>query len=117
MSACPCLSGLPGQRDHTGAMRCPCCQAARRMHAKGIRIAAIYGGDPIEKQIKALKSGVEFLVAQDQPRIGHAAHWKPPNCLTSRAQGAVRRRSLQEVPCLSFPSMTATDGSGSTASS
>ena len=35
---CPCLSGLPGQRDHTGAMRCPCCQAARRMHGKGIRI-------------------------------------------------------------------------------
>ncbi len=31
-------------------------------HAKGIRIAAIYGGDPIEKQIKALKSGVEFAV-------------------------------------------------------
>ncbi len=31
-------------------------------HARGIRIAAIYGGDPIEKQIKALKSGVEFAV-------------------------------------------------------
>jgi superfamily II DNA/RNA helicase len=31
-------------------------------HARGVRIAAIYGGDPIEKQIKALKSGVEFAV-------------------------------------------------------
>ncbi|UDY36789.1 DEAD/DEAH box helicase [Dermatobacter hominis] len=31
-------------------------------HARGIRIAAIYGGDPIEKQIKALKGGVEFAV-------------------------------------------------------
>ncbi len=31
-------------------------------HARGIRIAAIYGGDPIEKQIKALKDGVEFAV-------------------------------------------------------
>ncbi|HRW43009.1 MAG TPA: DEAD/DEAH box helicase, partial [Microthrixaceae bacterium] len=28
-------------------------------HAGGVRIAAIYGGDPIEKQIKALKNGVE----------------------------------------------------------
>jgi superfamily II DNA/RNA helicase len=31
-------------------------------HARGVRIAAIYGGDPIEKQIKALKSGVDFAV-------------------------------------------------------
>jgi superfamily II DNA/RNA helicase len=31
-------------------------------HARGIRIAAIYGGDPIEKQIKALKNGVELAV-------------------------------------------------------
>jgi superfamily II DNA/RNA helicase len=31
-------------------------------HARGVRMAAIYGGDPIEKQIKALKSGVEFAV-------------------------------------------------------
>jgi superfamily II DNA/RNA helicase len=30
--------------------------------ARGIRIAAIYGGDPIEKQIKALKNGVELAV-------------------------------------------------------
>ena len=31
-------------------------------HARGVRMAAIYGGDPIEKQIKALKSGVDFAV-------------------------------------------------------
>ncbi|MBS1838429.1 MAG: DEAD/DEAH box helicase, partial [Actinobacteria bacterium] len=31
-------------------------------HARGVRIAAIYGGDPIEKQIKALKHGVELAV-------------------------------------------------------
>ncbi len=31
-------------------------------HARGVRIAAIYGGDPIEKQIRTLKSGVEFAV-------------------------------------------------------
>ncbi|MFZ4669546.1 MAG: DEAD/DEAH box helicase [Microthrixaceae bacterium] len=31
-------------------------------HARGIRIAAIYGGDPIEKQIKHLKDGVDFAV-------------------------------------------------------
>mgnify|MGYP000980423515 CR=1 FL=1 len=31
-------------------------------HAGGVRIAAIYGGDPIEKQIKALKNGVELAV-------------------------------------------------------
>jgi superfamily II DNA/RNA helicase len=31
-------------------------------HAKGIRIAAIYGGDPIEKQIKHLKDGVDLAV-------------------------------------------------------
>ena len=31
-------------------------------HARGVRIAALYGGDPIEKQIKALKSGVELAV-------------------------------------------------------
>ncbi len=31
-------------------------------HAKGIRIAAIYGGDKIEKQIKHLKDGVDFAV-------------------------------------------------------
>ena len=31
-------------------------------HARGVRIAAIYGGDPIEKQIRALKSGVELAV-------------------------------------------------------
>jgi superfamily II DNA/RNA helicase len=31
-------------------------------HARGVRIAAIYGGDPIEKQIKALKSGVDLAV-------------------------------------------------------
>lgn len=31
-------------------------------HAKGIRIAAIYGGDRIEKQIKHLKDGVDFAV-------------------------------------------------------
>lgn len=31
-------------------------------HAKGIRVGAIYGGDPIEKQIKALKSGIDLAV-------------------------------------------------------
>ncbi len=31
-------------------------------HATGVRIAAIYGGDPIEKQIKQLKDGVDFAV-------------------------------------------------------
>ena len=31
-------------------------------HARGVRIAAIYGGDPIEKQIKQLKDGVDFAV-------------------------------------------------------
>jgi superfamily II DNA/RNA helicase len=31
-------------------------------HARGVRITAIYGGDPTEKQIKATKSGVEFAV-------------------------------------------------------
>jgi superfamily II DNA/RNA helicase len=31
-------------------------------HARGVRIAAIYGGDPIDKQIKALKSGVDLAV-------------------------------------------------------
>ena len=31
-------------------------------HARGVRITAIYGGDPIEKQIKALKSGVDLAV-------------------------------------------------------
>jgi superfamily II DNA/RNA helicase len=31
-------------------------------HARGVRIAAIYGGDPIEKQVKALREGVEFAV-------------------------------------------------------
>ncbi|MEX0767327.1 MAG: DEAD/DEAH box helicase [Microthrixaceae bacterium] len=31
-------------------------------HARGIRITAIYGGDPIEKQIKALKDGVDLAV-------------------------------------------------------
>jgi len=31
-------------------------------HARGIRIAAIYGGDPIDKQIKALKAGVDLVV-------------------------------------------------------
>ena len=31
-------------------------------HARGVRIAAIYGGDPMEKQIKALRSGVDFAV-------------------------------------------------------
>lgn len=31
-------------------------------HARGVRIAAIYGGDPMEKQIKALKSGVDLAV-------------------------------------------------------
>ncbi len=31
-------------------------------HAKGVRIAAIYGGDKIEKQIKHLKDGVDFAV-------------------------------------------------------
>ncbi len=31
-------------------------------HAHGIRIGAIYGGDPIEKQIKALKSGIDLAV-------------------------------------------------------
>jgi superfamily II DNA/RNA helicase len=31
-------------------------------HARGVRIAAIYGGDPIEKQIKALKDGVDLAV-------------------------------------------------------
>jgi len=30
--------------------------------ARGIRVTAIYGGDPIEKQIKALKDGVELAV-------------------------------------------------------
>ena len=31
-------------------------------HQRGIRITAIYGGDPIEKQIKALKDGVDLAV-------------------------------------------------------
>ena len=31
-------------------------------HARGVRIAAIYGGDPIEKQIKHLRDGVDFAV-------------------------------------------------------
>ena len=31
-------------------------------HARGVRIAAIYGGDPIEKQIRDLKNGVDFAV-------------------------------------------------------
>lgn len=31
-------------------------------HVKGIRLAAIYGGDPIEKQIKSLKNGVDIAV-------------------------------------------------------
>ena len=31
-------------------------------HARGIRIAAIYGGDPIDKQIKHLRDGVDFAV-------------------------------------------------------
>jgi len=31
-------------------------------HARGVRIAAIYGGDPIDKQIKLLKQGVELAV-------------------------------------------------------
>lgn len=31
-------------------------------HARGVRIAAIYGGDPIEKQIKALQDGIELAV-------------------------------------------------------
>lgn len=35
---CPCQSGLPARRDHTGAVRCPCCQAARRMHGKNVRV-------------------------------------------------------------------------------
>jgi superfamily II DNA/RNA helicase len=31
-------------------------------HARGVRIASIYGGDPMEKQIKALRDGVDFAV-------------------------------------------------------
>ncbi|MCZ7630330.1 MAG: DEAD/DEAH box helicase [Microthrixaceae bacterium] len=31
-------------------------------HARGIRVGAIYGGDPIEKQIKALRSGIDLAV-------------------------------------------------------
>jgi superfamily II DNA/RNA helicase len=31
-------------------------------HARGVRITAIYGGDPIDKQIKALKEGVDLAV-------------------------------------------------------
>jgi superfamily II DNA/RNA helicase len=31
-------------------------------HARGVRITAIYGGDPIEKQIRALKEGVDLAV-------------------------------------------------------
>ena len=31
-------------------------------HARGVRLTAIYGGDPIEKQIKALEGGVELAV-------------------------------------------------------
>ncbi|MCB1256453.1 MAG: DEAD/DEAH box helicase [Microthrixaceae bacterium] len=31
-------------------------------HVKGVRLAAIYGGDQIEKQIRALKSGVDIAV-------------------------------------------------------
>jgi superfamily II DNA/RNA helicase len=31
-------------------------------HARGVRIAAIYGGDPIDKQIKALKNGIDLAV-------------------------------------------------------
>lgn len=31
-------------------------------HARGVRITAIYGGDPIEKQIRALKDGVDLAV-------------------------------------------------------
>ncbi len=30
--------------------------------ARGLRLAAIYGGDPIEKQVKALRKGVELAV-------------------------------------------------------
>lgn len=38
VTMCPCGSGLPAQRDHTGALRCPCCQRAKRLHGKGQRI-------------------------------------------------------------------------------
>jgi superfamily II DNA/RNA helicase len=31
-------------------------------HARGVRIAAIYGGDPIDKQIRILRDGVDFAV-------------------------------------------------------
>ena len=31
-------------------------------HARGVRMMAIYGGDPIDKQIKFLKDGVDFAV-------------------------------------------------------
>ena len=30
---------------------------------RGLRVRAIYGGSPIEKQIEALKKGVDFVVA------------------------------------------------------
>ena len=53
MTSCPCLSGLPGQRDHTGAIRCPCCQAARRMHGKGIRIEVEASRETISRQARA----------------------------------------------------------------
>jgi len=45
--------------------------------ARGIRIAAIYGGDPIEKQVKALRKGVELAV-----------------CTPGRAIDLIERRDL-----------------------
>lgn len=53
MTSCPCLSGLPGQRDHTGAMRCPCCQRAKRLHGKGIRIEVEASRETISRQARA----------------------------------------------------------------
>lgn len=53
VNACPCLSGLPGCRDHTGAMRCPCCQRAKRLHGKGIRIEVDTSRETISRQARA----------------------------------------------------------------
>jgi len=53
VTSCPCLSGLPGQRDHTGAMRCPCCQRAKRLHGKGIRIEVEASRETISRQAVA----------------------------------------------------------------
>ncbi len=62
---CPCLSGLPGCRDHTGAMRCPCCQAARRMHGKSIRIEVEASWETISRQAVARRRIQDMREAAD----------------------------------------------------